>query len=762
MKPQAQSAHAQPLDDGRIFFSLWVLISSAAAAQASVESMLDNGLLSTLLWTTLYAWGIRTSHLSDVRGTAQQKQWSDLAGAAGLSAFLFGALLLQNVLSALIVLLLWLQLALALRMGGKRDAYFSIATSFVLLLFGSANSKSELFLLFIAVYSLACVYALIQLYAMACRNRATGNAVLRHPIPIDGLALTAGILAIAAAVYLFMPRPPAAHVGAFMVHGGTDYSDRDWQREAKTGETDEQGDQESNKSSAGNPGGERPIETAGNKDRATPRPASDFDYQGFDESFDITSPGAGRQSNAIALYVQALGPLYLTGRVFDKFDGLSWSASDQADTKHLLEGGRLQLLPTRSQTGIQQIIEVAIPLQQTLFAASQVASLGFPGPVVAEDSYGALRAPKRLQPGTVYQVESMWHSDLGRPAHRSGEPGSIEPYLQLPQRHDPAITELAQRVAGDTEQPLQQAIALEQHLRSEYAYSFESVFTSQNRTPLTEFLFQTRRGHCEYFASAMAIMLRTLDIPARLVTGFSATNYNPMTGYYEARLLDGHAWVEAWLPPHGWVLFEPTAFYPLPANNTEEPSTADALDRYIQELARVAEMTEPDTLHSDWLQAVKRAVTFIRQVFNRLLTGLIDGLSEIARRWGSGIVLATLALALVGFVLHRLRRPLLDLAGHYKIKRARRRDSGTLIRICYLEAEKWLQRRGVGRDTSSTVEEYAQQVGAQEPLHGEPLNALARLFIQARYSKHALAAEQAQDSYRAFLALTESKRASSQ
>ena len=72
------------------------------------------------------------------------------------------------------------------------------------------------------------------------------------------------------------------------------------------------------------------------------------------------------------------------------------------------------------------------------------------------------------------------------------------------------------------------------------------------------FLFETKTGHCEYFASAMAIMLRLQGVPARLVTGFSATNKNPLTGYFEVRALDAHAWVEAYFPAHGWVTFEPT------------------------------------------------------------------------------------------------------------------------------------------------------------------------------------------------------------
>ena len=62
--------------------------------------------------------------------------------------------------------------------------------------------------------------------------------------------------------------------------------------------------------------------------------------------------------------------------------------------------------------------------------------------------------------------------------------------------------------------------------------------------------------------------MRAQDIPARLVTGYSVTTFNPVTGYYEARVLDGHAWVEAWIAGTGWVTFEPTAAYALPKENT--------------------------------------------------------------------------------------------------------------------------------------------------------------------------------------------------
>ena len=78
------------------------------------------------------------------------------------------------------------------------------------------------------------------------------------------------------------------------------------------------------------------------------------------------------------------------------------------------------------------------------------------------------------------------------------------------------------------------------------------------RDPLAEFLFERKQGHCEYFASAMAIMLRTLGIPSRVVNGFRTGEFNDLTSQYVIRDRDAHSWVEAYFPGYGWVSFDPT------------------------------------------------------------------------------------------------------------------------------------------------------------------------------------------------------------
>lgn len=120
----------------------------------------------------------------------------------------------------------------------------------------------------------------------------------------------------------------------------------------------------------------------------------------------------------------------------------------------------------------------------------------------------------------------------------------------------PRMAELARQVAGNRP-PAAAAAALQGFLSTRYAYTTDLVAGSSGN-PLQDFLFETRRGHCEYFASSMVLLLRSLGIPARLVTGFLGAELNPIEDYLIVRQSNAHAWVEAWLPDRGWQTFDPT------------------------------------------------------------------------------------------------------------------------------------------------------------------------------------------------------------
>ncbi len=129
-------------------------------------------------------------------------------------------------------------------------------------------------------------------------------------------------------------------------------------------------------------------------------------------------------------------------------------------------------------------------------------------------------------------------------------------YLQLPAL-DPRIPALARDLTKNATNPYDMAAIIEQHLRTRYGYTLELSGTP-GESPLAHFLFTRRAGHCEYFASAMTVMLRSLGVPARYVNGFLPGEYNDIGEDYIVRGSDAHSWVEVYFPEFGWMTFDPT------------------------------------------------------------------------------------------------------------------------------------------------------------------------------------------------------------
>src|SRR6266508_1333707 len=134
-------------------------------------------------------------------------------------------------------------------------------------------------------------------------------------------------------------------------------------------------------------------------------------------------------------------------------------------------------------------------------------------------------------------------------------------YLQLPDNHDRRIDELAAEVTRGATTNVEIARRIEKYLSAAYGYTLD-LRRVEDGDPVADFLFNTRQGHCEYFASAMVLMLRSRRVPARLVNGFQTGEYNEAADVYTVRQSDAHSWVEVYFPGEGhngvWVAFDPT------------------------------------------------------------------------------------------------------------------------------------------------------------------------------------------------------------
>ena len=141
------------------------------------------------------------------------------------------------------------------------------------------------------------------------------------------------------------------------------------------------------------------------------------------------------------------------------------------------------------------------------------------------------------------------------------------------------VPRLATQITSSARNDFDKAAAIENYLKTRFGYTLQLPQTPV-KDPIANFLFERKQGHCEYFASAMAVMLRTIGIPSRVVNGFRSDEFNDLTGNYVVRAKDAHAWVEAYFPGYGWQTFDPT-----PAGNGGTPQGWNRLALYVDAMA---------------------------------------------------------------------------------------------------------------------------------------------------------------------------------
>lgn len=295
---------------------------------------------------------------------------------------------------------------------------------------------------------------------------------------------------------------------------------------------------------------------------------------GFSDRVDLGGVGTLRSDPTLALRVHfddlpAEPPprlnLYLRGAVFDRYDGRAWSRSPYMGTSPAGDGSLVVLkrLPEPAtdrslRIDLQPIDPPVVFLPNDAVAlrvTTRKGELATRAPQIFSGVHGELRYLQSEKRGLSYQVYLQGEQERLPEPMRAEE---VDKYLQTPPNLSPQIRELAERFAGDQrESPHRAARALETALRANYRYDLESP-SGAAQDPLVDFLFVSKRGHCEFYSTAMVMMLRALDIPARNVTGFVGGTYNRFGGFYAVRQGDAHSWVEAFLPERGWTRFDPT------------------------------------------------------------------------------------------------------------------------------------------------------------------------------------------------------------
>lgn len=448
--------------------------------------------------------------------------------------------------------------------------------------------------------------------------------------------------------------------------------------------------------------------------------------------------------------------LRMRGISFDNYDGRTWSKTTHKTTEMpRVADGTWRVMRSVDagrdvrRDSLRQVVYLE-PLQletRTIFGEPQVDTVSIDNPridrlkrdrtVFHQDLAADLSSPGRTDTALRYEVRSEAlkpTADQLRAASTDAPRFVRSLYLQLPDKLDPRIAELAREITEDRESDYDKVRAIERHLLR-YTYSTEGGHDRAN--PLSDFLFNKKSGHCEYFSTAMVILARTLGIPARPANGFYGGAYNSFGEYYAVRQADAHSWVEIWFDGFGWMTFDPTP----PAMVIVPPEEGF--------LGSIKEWF--DSLKLSWYKWVveydlEKQLEFFREV-GRFFSGLFPspegGESSNPKAWKKGLEKwiskpSTWALIASPFILGIIWR--YGLIGLFfawlrrRLSRAPEPPGGVVGRL-YRQTLKALEKQGIGRAVGETPTELAKRLTETGYAAHAEVARLTRAFETARYAE---------------------------
>src|SRR5215469_6944544 len=291
---------------------------------------------------------------------------------------------------------------------------------------------------------------------------------------------------------------------------------------------------------------------------------------GFSERVELGAYGEIESDQTVVMRVrfpdsieepQRLPNLRWRGLAFDRFDGRVWEAGPRQRVLLRREPSGDLAPPHGSGPIVRQEIFLDPIGADAVFVAPRVLRLELGATAVAMDDMGSVvlpAVPTRLQYAADSELELTPPRGLrpgGWPVEAT--PRSLGRFLQLPPVA-PRIRDLAREVTEGSRSPYEAALRLTQYLSSE-RFTYTLVLKQQTSLdPLEEFLFVRRSGNCEYFAASLAVMLRSVGVPSRVVAGFQRGEWNPYGRYFMVRMKDAHSWVEAYFEGAGWVTLDPS------------------------------------------------------------------------------------------------------------------------------------------------------------------------------------------------------------
>ena len=278
--------------------------------------------------------------------------------------------------------------------------------------------------------------------------------------------------------------------------------------------------------------------------------------QGVSFSDAMRLGNAPNLGDRIVFYVDAPAAHFWRAVTYDFYTSAGWRTTETDRVDKVTP-------PTLERDKMDATFTIVVAHANLLFGANEPAKVNIPFQFQTgnDRAYStSLRAVNRNQAQGTY-ITTSYVSKATKDELRKATtvyPAVIKAnYLQLPSSVPKRVADLAQTISAAKATPYDKAEAIETYLRNTYKYSTVVKPPPAGRDPIDYFLFDLKADFCEYFASSMAVMLREVGVPARVVEGFTAGELDN-SGRYVVKELNAHAWVEAYFPQYGWIEFEPT------------------------------------------------------------------------------------------------------------------------------------------------------------------------------------------------------------
>ena len=458
---------------------------------------------------------------------------------------------------------------------------------------------------------------------------------------------------------------------------------------------------------------------------------------GFSGKVDLGVVGVLRSDPKLAMRVEVPDlpdpppprlTLHLRGTALDAYDGRSWTQSETYKRPAEFDAGQVAIerFPDPAVDAMMRIdLEpidppvVFLPPHATGFRIKPRGQIGM------DPGTGAFRGPEgeiRYQPiddrGIVYEV---FVSRRRVPTFQRLAAADRKRYLQLPRDLPERIQDLARDWTRDAPKPRDKAQAIVARLRADYRYDLASP-SGKDPQPLDHFLFESKRGHCEFYSTAMAVMLRAVDVPTRNVTGFVGGTWNRFGRFYAVRQGDAHSWVEVYLDGEGWITFDPT-----PPSDAAPKSEVQGAWAYLRDfIEATSQRWDRHVVGYD----LNQQVSLFQTLTSRYRRGGGSASQAITRPriLLVGAIALSIGSALLYWRWRRSRR-----GGGDDRSGDKRSPSAILATALYESLDAAMATQGIPRAPGVPPLRHAELLGSLDHPMAEEIRELTEIYLQARF-----------------------------